>query len=247
LCGQKLCKWNDDICELLRTNHYVDVQQELLSSNGFRNYSYLKFKRKNNSKLEKYQNDKSIQSDYYVIEDSLYIRYNSKWYGPYEYKKITDINVQNKLSNLCCNRYCIFDGIDLYVKSENEGWIIAEKYIGQIGYNKQLYKIYIDNDMNMIVNVPYTPKHLDDWNCYMDEPKLQSTVLRYKKLYCRGHQQLGYFNEELKRDQMDDVYFGKGNKETILDRLYIYVYGICKKNIKDIVIDKPETESKNTK
>lgn len=237
LCNQKLCTWDDNLKEELRTKQYRDVKQNIVD-NLFRSYSILKFKL-TSSNLIKYTDDKNITSNYYILNNKLYIRYRSTWYGEYKYTNITNKTIKNKLNNLCCHIYNVYDGTNLYVRTENKGWVNAHIQTGKYSVDHSIYNIYMDDKTNILINVPYTNSELDDWNYYVDEEKIQATVMRYKKLYNRGHDQLGYFGQELQKDPMDDVYFGKGNHETILDRLYIYVYGICNINKNYITLNKP--------
>jgi hypothetical protein len=187
-----------------------------------------------------YQKYQIKDTDYYVNDDGLYVRNETYWYGPFRYSVIDDSKTLDKLNNVCCHINVIYVGDNLYVRTRTDEWISPKYYKYPYYTNKTLYTTYIDNNRNVLINVPFTDKSLDDWTYFVDEQKIETTVCRYKKLYNRGHDQLGHFGTELSQDKMDDVYFGRGNHETILDRLYIYVYYICTMPIHSIELVKPE-------
>ena len=241
LCGQKLCQYDPQLREKYRTMPYVDVKQNVINDSiGFICYSILKFNKKTDSEFGKKEiKNRFIYNDFYTDEDNLYIRNGKFWYGPFKYNETDQIPKQ--LDKICCKLNCIFTGQKLYVKTQDR-WVSVQFTYGT--YDKLCipFETYLDSENNILLCMCETNPEMEDWNYYPDTQKLQTTVSRYMTLNNRGHEQFDHFGERWPEDLKDDVYFGKGNKQTILDKLFVYVYYICTVDKKSIILHKPESE-----
>ena len=243
LCGQKLCQYNPDLRNEYTHKPYVDVQQHLIKNSiGFVCYSILKFKKSNNFGRKEIE-DKYIYDDYYLEDGKLYIRYETKWYGPYSYNKYE--KAPKNLNTVCCKINSIYTGDKLYVRTHKK-WISVQFTTGT--YDKLCipFEKYMDENSDIIICMCETNPDLKDWNYYPPEQELKTTVFRYMTLNNRGTEQFNHFNKEWPEDKKDDVYFGKGNLQTILDKLFAYVYYICTIDKEKIILHKPlESESES--
>ena len=244
LCGQKLCQYDPQLREKYSHTPYVDVKQNVIENTvGFLCYSILRFRRDNSEELHKIRiTDKYIDDEFCLIEDKLYVRFEKYWYGPYSYNKKEKFknDVKNKLRNICCKINSVYTGDKLYVKTQDK-WVSVNFATGT--YDKLCipFEKYMDTDGNMLICMCHTNPEFNDWNYYPKVQEIQTTVSRYMTLNNRGTEQFDHFGKPWPEDKKDDVYFGKSNLQTILDKLFTYVYYVCQINAQFITLHAPES------